>query len=94
MKPLSEFADELRHKKSHTYASENAEVYRAFDAGMLHAGALLQAWLREADSLLLSQEANELAIWTEPTDEDGLDCIRVEKVRQKLLGTTRQKDSP
>ena len=83
MKPLSEFAEGLRGKKAHSYSSENADHYRGFDAGMNHAGELLQAWLREADnavheSVLSSGLSSGARLW----------------IRLQLLGTLGTTQKP
>ncbi len=81
MKSLSEFAEGLRKQEPRNYSSENADYYGGFDAGMARAADLLQAWLREADA--------ELVFFNK-----GFELIKVTWIRHRLLGTTRQKDSP
>ena len=36
-------ARELRNQKAHTYASENADMYRGFDNGCQHAAGRIEA---------------------------------------------------
>lgn len=85
IKPLSEFADELRRQEPRNYASENAEYYLGFDAGMARAADLLQAWLREWDEAFGRQLlANDIS--TPRMSKEALGYIK--DIRQKLLGTT------
>jgi hypothetical protein len=80
MKPLSEFAEGVRKRLPRNYASENAEYYLGFDAGMARAADELQAWLREVDEWLVdfSQDFAE-------ADKS----MTIEWMRSALLGTTR-----
>jgi hypothetical protein len=79
MKPLSELEKQFRESRAHTYASENADHYRGFDAGQLRAAESLQAWLREATKEVSVKSAGRgsfsklYSVW----------------VLSNLLGTTR-----
>lgn len=48
--PLVKLAEKWRASRAHTYASENADHYRGFDAGQLRAAQDLEAALAEARS--------------------------------------------
>ena len=76
MKPLSELAQQFRASRAHTYASENADHYRGFDAGQLRAAESLEARLEEADWELIHSQLSraDLIAW----------------IREDILGTTRQ----
>ena len=90
LKPLSEFAEELRGKKALVYFSED----RAFNAGMAHAADLLQAWLREADEYLrVEAKLCEGAAETRSGDVKqhyGGRIFSCGRFREVLLGTTQK----
>ncbi len=77
MKLLSELEKQFRSSRAHTYASENADHYRGFDAGQLRAAESLQAWLREAGKVLDRYEEDHKYLYPS-------------QIRLHLLGATQK----
>ena len=61
-KTLMDLVEEFKKSRAHTYASENADHYRGFDAGQLRAGESLERLIRAWDKWLSDNYDDDLFI--------------------------------
>ena len=87
MKIGMELVKKLRTDRTYAFdrCGENTEAFRAFDAGMVYAAGLLQAWLREAEVWVAKNRYQAVKL----LGEAGNPQVNAEDVLRELLGTTR-----
>ena len=57
-KSFRELAREMRESRAHTYASENADHYRGFDAGQIRAAEYVERLAGEWERFLREKDTN------------------------------------